>query len=100
MKVTLRQREGVNFVATTASGHDISVDGSPDIGGGNRGARPMEMLLVGLGGCSAIDVLSILQKSRQEITNCEIEIAPLRSHWVRSGNNANNCREPVVLLLQ
>ena len=63
MKVTMRRLDGVNFLASTESGHEISIDGSPEIGGNDQGARPMETVLVGLGGCSAIDVLSILRKS-------------------------------------
>ena len=82
MKVTLSRQSGVNFIATTDSGHRISVDGSPDAGGTDAGARPMEMVLVGLGGCSAIDVMLILGKSRQPLDHCEIEIDAERADAV------------------
>ena len=79
MKVTLNQVENLNFVATSESGHTIVMDGSPDDGGSNAGARPMEVVLAGLGGCSAIDVVLILQKSRQNATHCEIKIEAERA---------------------
>jgi len=79
MKVGLKQVDKVNFVAVTDSGHEISMDGASDIGGANRGARPMEVVLSGLGGCSAIDVMLILEKSRQAVDNCEIEITAERA---------------------
>ena len=74
MKVLLEHASGVNFVATTESGHKIMTDGSPAIGGQDNGARPMEIVLVGLGGCSAIDVMTMLEKMRQQVTDCRIEI--------------------------
>lgn len=74
MKVILNKAKGVNFIASTESGHEINMDGSDTIGGENKGARPMETVLAGLGGCSAMDVMSILKKSRQEVTDCQIEI--------------------------
>jgi putative redox protein len=74
MKVILEHRSGVNFVATTESGHQIEIDGSPVIGGQDKGGRPMEMVLIGLGGCSAIDVMTMLEKMRQQVTDCRIEI--------------------------
>ena len=79
MKVILNQVENLNFVATSESGHTIVMDGSPDDGGSNAGARPMEVVLAGLGGCSAIDVVLILQKSRQNATHCEIKIEAERA---------------------
>jgi putative redox protein len=74
MKVLLELKSGVNFIATTESGHQIETDGSPAIGGQDRGARPMEMVLVGLGSCSAIDVMTMLEKMRQQVSDCRIEI--------------------------
>lgn len=62
------------FVGETGSGHALVLDGAPDIGGRNLGPRPMEMLLVGLGSCSAIDVVLILKRGREAITDCEVEI--------------------------
>lgn len=78
MKIVLEQQSGVHFTATTESGHHIDTDGSPAIGGQNKGARPMEMMLVSLGGCSAIDVISMLEKMRQAVSGCRIEIEAQR----------------------
>ena len=64
----------MSFVGESGSGHSVVMDGSPDIGGRDLGVRPMEMLLLGLGGCTAIDVVSILRKSRQKLVDCEVEI--------------------------
>jgi putative redox protein len=63
----------------SGSGHAIVLDGSPEIGGRDLGIRPMEMILIGLGGCTCMDVLSILKKQRQNITDCVIEIAGERA---------------------
>ncbi len=82
MKVKLTQNDHLNFVATTGNGHCISMDGAPSVGGGNKGARPMEVVLSGLGGCSAIDVMLILQKSRQSVRHCEIEINAQRAETI------------------
>lgn len=66
MRVILqRQNAGVHFLATTETGSTVSIDGSPGVGGENLGARPMELVLAALGGCSGIDVSSILVKQRQ-----------------------------------
>ncbi len=67
------------FVARADSGHALVMDGAAEIGGQNLGPRPMEMLLMGLGGCSSIDVVLILQKSRQEIQGCTVEIRSERA---------------------
>jgi putative redox protein len=69
----------MTFVAESGSGHSVVMDGSPEHGGRNLGARPMEMLLMGLGGCSAFDVILMLQKSRQSVTDCEIELGAERA---------------------
>lgn len=75
MEVNLtRVDQDFHFVATGASGVEINIDGSPEIGGHNAGARPMELLLMGLGGCSAIDVIQILKKKRQQIDSFRINI--------------------------
>ena len=74
MKVRIKWLEQRAFEAHTGSGHIIKMDGPPDHGGQNLAARPMEMVLVGLGGCSAFDVVEIFEKSRQEVTSCEINI--------------------------
>ncbi len=64
----------VNFVATNSDGESIFMDGSPAIGGKGNGVRPMETLLMGLAGCSSIDVVLILKKMKQKIDNLEVEI--------------------------
>lgn len=71
--------DNVHFRANTESGHEIDIDGPPDSGGQNRGARPMELMLLGLGGCTSFDVVSILRKGRQSITGCEAEIEAERA---------------------
>lgn len=71
---------GVCFKATTETGHSIVMDGSPEIGGQNLGARPMEMVLVGLGGCTSIDVITMLAKSQANLVkDCQVEITAERS---------------------
>jgi len=62
------------FVAETGSGHALVMDGAPEAGGRNLGARPMEMLLAGLGGCSAFDVMLILKRGREAVTDCVVDI--------------------------
>lgn len=74
MKARVKLVEGMTFVAESGSGHAVVVDASPDVGGRNLGARPMELLLMGTGGCSAIDVVHILRKSRQAVTDCVVEL--------------------------
>ncbi len=65
---------GMAFVAETGSGHAVVMDGAPEAGGRNIGARPMEMLLAGTGGCSAFDVVMILKKARQNIIGCDVTL--------------------------
>jgi putative redox protein len=75
MKVELRRvNDAFHFEAVGAAGVPVHIDGSPDIGGVDAGARPMEMILMGLGGCSAIDIVLILQKQRQVIQDMTISI--------------------------
>ncbi|HHB91854.1 MAG TPA: OsmC family protein [Thioploca sp.] len=74
MKTRIKLVENVCLVGESASGHGIVIDGAETIGGRNLGVRPMEMLLMGLGGCTAMDVLSILRKQRQDVTDCVIEV--------------------------
>ena len=69
----------MSFVGETGSGHSIVMDGAPDSGGRNLAARPMEMVLVGMGGCTAFDVVMILKKSRQPINDCIVEISAERA---------------------
>ncbi len=70
------------FEAETGSGHTLTMDGPPDHGGQNLAARPMEMVLVGLGGCSAFDVVEILEKSRQNVQECQIKVDAERANEI------------------
>lgn len=79
MKARVKWVEDVCFMGETESGHAVIIDASPEVGGRNLGMRPMEMLLVGMGGCSSIDVVTILKKSRQPITDCVAEITAERA---------------------
>src|SRR5210317_1870134 len=79
MKCVVKWLDHMSFVGESASGHSVVMDGAPDAGGRNLGVRPMEMLLLGLGGCTAFDVVSILEKSRQQISGCEVEIEAERA---------------------
>ncbi len=79
MKTRVKWVEGVCFMAESASGHALVMDGAPDIGGKNLGPRPMEMLLMGAGGCTSVDVIMILQKSRQDVVDCEVSIEAERA---------------------
>ncbi len=79
MKARVKWIEGIAFMGESASGHAIVMDGAPEVGGRNLGPRPMEMLLLGAGGCTSIDVIMILQKSRQDVTDCEVAISAERA---------------------
>ncbi|MBT9567357.1 MAG: OsmC family protein [Thiobacillus sp.] len=79
MKARVKLIEGVSFVGQSESGHSVVMDGAPEAGGKNLGVRPMEMLLLGLGGCSAFDVVMILRKSRQQVTDCVADIDATRA---------------------
>ena len=84
MKATIDWTGNASFKATSGSGHSVQMDGPPDHGGENLGPRPMEMLLMGLGGCSSFVVMSILQKSRQDVTDCRAELEAERADAVPS----------------
>ena len=71
--------EGMSFMAETGSNHLVSMDGAPDGGGRNLAPRPMEMVLVGTGGCTAYDVVVILKKSGQDVTGCEVALSAERA---------------------
>ncbi|KAB2320273.1 OsmC family protein [Betaproteobacteria bacterium SCN1] len=79
MKARVKLIEGVSFAGQSESGHTVVMDGAPDGGGKNLGVRPMEMLLLGLGGCSAYDVVHILRKGRQAITDCVADLEATRA---------------------
>ena len=74
MQATIRLKEDDSLQGVTESGHQVVMDRSPDVGGQNLGSRPMEMLLLGLGGCAMIDVVLILRKARQVFTDIRVEI--------------------------
>ena len=79
MKATIDWQNALQFRGTADSGHVVTIDGPPDIGGENAGFRPMEMMLLSIGGCSAMDVMHILKKSRQDVTDCRIEVEGQRA---------------------
>ncbi len=74
MKAKIKLVEGMQFVANADSGHAVVMDASGDVGGKDSGARPMELLVLGLGGCTGMDVVSILRKMKQDVKGFEIEI--------------------------
>lgn len=79
MECKVKWLDGVSFVAETGSGHALVMDGAPEGGGRNLGPRPMEMVLLGTGGCSAYDVVVILRKSGQQISACSVELKAERA---------------------
>ena len=99
MKARIKWVENVAFLGETGSGHAVLMDGAPEGGGRNLGPRPMELLLIGTGGCTAYDVVHILKKSRANITDCVAEIEAERAdedpkvftkihfHFVVTGKN-------------
>lgn len=99
MQATVKWVDNAMFLAESGSGHTVVMDGPPDAGGKNLAARPMEMMLMGMGGCATFDVVSILKKSRQDIVDCRAELQAERAdavpavftainiHFVVSGNN-------------
>ena len=82
MKAAVKWVDGAMFLGETGSGHSVVMDGPPDHGGRNLAPRPMEMLLMGVGGCSSFDVVDILKRSRQDVTACETHIEAERADAV------------------
>ena len=82
MKCRVKWLDHMTFVGESGSGHAVVMDGAPEHGGRDLGVRPMEMLLLGLGGCTAFDVVSILNKSRQAMVGCEVEIDAERAEEI------------------
>lgn len=82
MKSRIKWIEQASFVAESGSGHAVIIDGAPEHGGRNLGIRPMEAMLMGLGACTAFDVVSILRKARQQITSCVVELEADRAEEV------------------
>ena len=102
MQATVKWVDGMMFLGESGSGHTVVMDGPPDHGGRNMGIRPMEMLLIGLGGCSSFDVVQILQKGRNDLVNCTAELtaervdavpaifSKIHVHFVVKGRNLNS----------
>jgi len=84
MQASITWGGNAKFVGKTGSGHEVVMDGPPDHGGDNQGPRPMEMLLLGLGGCTSFDVMMILKKTKADVTDCIAEITAERAESVPS----------------
>lgn len=82
MKARIKWVEKATFLGESGSGHSVVMDGPPESGGRDIGIRPMEMLLIGMGGCTAFDVVMILQRARQAVTDCVVEVSAERSDEV------------------
>jgi len=82
MQATVKWTDGAMFVGESGSGHSVVIDGPEDLGGRNMGFRPMEMVLIGTGGCSIYDVMSMLKKSRQKVVDCRVELQAERADAV------------------
>ena len=80
MNISVNWVDGMLMVGKSHSGHSITMDGPPEIGGENLGVRPMEMLLLGVAGCTMIDVVSTLKKMRQDLTQCETKVNAERAN--------------------
>lgn len=101
MKARVKWSEGATFIAESGTGHAMVIDGAPEIGGRDLGPRPMELMLMGVGGCSSIDVTMILKKARQQVTDCWVELeadraenepkvfTEIRMHFVIVGHDLN-----------
>ena len=79
MNISVNWVDGMLMVGKSHSGHSITMDGPPEIGGNNLGVRPMEMLLLGVAGCTMIDVVTTLKKMRQDLTNFETKLSAERA---------------------
>ena len=79
MRARIKLVDGMMFVGESGSGHAVVMDGAPEYGGRNLGIRHMEMLLIGLGGCTGFDVVQILRKGREQVTDCEVEVTAERA---------------------
>lgn len=111
MKSKVKWLDNMTFVGESASGHSVVMDGPPEFGGQNLGVRPMEMLILGLGGCSAFDVMLILHKSRQQVVHCEVELDYERAtelpkvftrihlHFIVSGRNVDAAKVEKAIAL-
>jgi len=82
MQTSVHWLENVAFQANSESGHQIIMDGSAEYGGENRGPRPMELILMGLGGCASFDIVTILKKSRQNVTDVVCQLKAERADTI------------------
>lgn len=82
MKAKVKWVDNAMFLGESGSGHSVVMDGPESLGGRNMGIRPMEMLLIGMGGCASFDVMSILKKSRQKVIDCHAELEAERADAV------------------
>jgi putative redox protein len=101
MKARVKWLDNMSFVGESDSGHSVVMDGAPEVGGRNLGVRPMEMLLLGMGGCTAFDVVLILKRARQDIIDCEVDLEAERApevpkvftkihvHYIVKGHDLN-----------
>ena len=101
MNISVKWIDGMLMVGKSDSGHAIVMDGPPEIGGENLGARPMEMLLLGMTGCTMIDVVSTLKKMREDVVDCQTQVSADRAaeypkvftnihvHFILSGKQLN-----------
>jgi len=80
MQVTVNWQDNMAFIGKSVSGFDVLMDSDTAVGGDNSGIRPMEMIALGLAGCTAMDVISILRKKREEVTHFEVKVNAPRSH--------------------
>ena len=111
MKARVQLVEGMTFVAESGSGHAVIADAAPDVGGRDLGARPMELVLMGTGACTAIDVVHILRKSRQAVTGCVVELdadraaedpkvfTRIRLHYIVSGKGLASAQVERAVML-
>jgi len=104
MKTRVKWLDNMSFVGESGSGHSVVMDGPPEFGGRNLGVRPMEMLLLGLGGCASFDVVSMLRKGKQDLVDCEVIVTAERAqkepkvfikihlHFIITGNTLSEAR--------
>lgn len=111
MKARVKWLDNMSFVGESGSGHSVVMDGPPEFGGRDLGIRPMEMLLLGMGGCASFDVVSMLKKGKQNLLDCEVNITAERAdsepkvftkihlHFVVSGDDLveNKVKRAVAL---
>ncbi|NMG69829.1 OsmC family protein [Parazoarcus communis] len=99
MECTIKWVDGMTFMAETGTGHLLTMDGAPEAGGRNLAPRPMELMLAGAGGCTAFDVVLILKRSRQDVSDCSVKLEAeraetdpkvftrIRFHYTVTGHN-------------